>query len=225
MKRKFTIKASKSHKSADAFSRSKKAIKAAKVYSDRFSSFRPWSGAVYTYNALEMYDRLDEFEQYLDDIYYDDLLGEGIISETELNNLLWFDAATICEVVGLYYDDKTQAISDEPFDEANIEESVKVRKHSVMASAWVAPNGRKYGKQTKRFPDKYLFTKRELNNMVDSGVAEDMAGTFDPMSMNYDIIGISWNETNGYRSGILIQDTDTGNLYVGNSGDANRARL
>ena len=43
--------------------------------------------------------------------------------------------------------------------------------------------------------------------------------------MNYDIIGISWNETNGYRSGILIEDKDTGDLYVGNSADANIAKL
>lgn len=96
---------------------------------------------------------------------------------------------------------------------------------SIMSAAWSAPNGRKYGKQTKRFPGKYLFTRKELKSMVDSGIAQDLGGTFDPMQMDYDIIGISWNETNGYRSGILIVDNDTGELYVGNSADANKARL
>lgn len=43
--------------------------------------------------------------------------------------------------------------------------------------------------------------------------------------MNYDIIGISWNDTNGYRSGILVEDRDTGDLYVGNSGVATVAKL
>lgn len=100
-----------------------------------------------------------------------------------------------------------------------------IKSSSVMASSWKAPNGKKYGKQTRRFPGKYLFTRKELRDMVDSGIAEDMAGTFNPGSMNYDIIGISWNETNGYRSGILIQDIDTGELYVGNSGDASVAKL
>lgn len=99
------------------------------------------------------------------------------------------------------------------------------RGRSIMASAWRAPNGKKYGKQTRRFPGKYLFTRKELRDMVTSGIAEDMAGTFDPMEMNYEIIGIAWNDTNGYRSGILIEDTDTGELYVGNSADANVARL
>ena len=95
----------------------------------------------------------------------------------------------------------------------------------IRANAWTAPNGKKFGKQTKRFPGKYLFTRKELRDLVDSGIATDMKGTFDPMSMNYEIIGISWNETNGYRSGILIEDKDTGDLYVGNSADANIARL
>lgn len=60
--------------------------------------------------------------------------------------------------------------------------------------------------------------------MVASGIAEDMAGTFDPMAMDYDIIGIAWNETNGHRSGILIVDNETGDLYVGNASDAMVAR-
>lgn len=112
------------------------------------------------------------------------------------------------------------------YDDVSVNSSMRIKRgKSVMASSWKAPNGKKYGKQTNRFPGKYLFTRKELRDMVDSGIAEDMAGTFDPMAMNYDIIGISWNETNGYRSGILIEDRDTGELYVGNSGDATRARL
>ena len=100
-----------------------------------------------------------------------------------------------------------------------------IKSSSILASAWTAPNGKRFGKQTKRFPGKYLFTRKELRDMVQSGIAEDMAGTFDPMSMNYDIIGISWNETNGHRSGILIEDIDTGDLYVGNTADATVAKL
>jgi hypothetical protein len=128
-----------------------------------------------------------------------------------------------------YHDDEFYVSVDLNGDDdygTKVNSTMRIRRgRSVMASAWKAPNGRKYGKQTNRFPGKYLFTRKELRDMVDSGIAEDMAGTFDPMAMNYDIIGISWNETNGYRSGILIQDNDTGELYVGNTGDATRARL
>lgn len=67
---------------------------------------------------------------------------------------------------------------------------IYIKSSNIMASAWKAPNGKKYGKQTNRFPGKYLFTRKELRDMVQSGIAEDMAGTFDPMEMDYDIIGI-----------------------------------
>lgn len=94
---------------------------------------------------------------------------------------------------------------------------------SITASAWVSPSGRKYGKQTRRFPGKYLFTKRELKQMVDNGDARYIGGNLDH-SINYDVIGISWNDTNGHRTGILIEDRDTGELLVGNEGSASVAR-
>lgn len=137
------------------------------------------------------------------------------------------------EVTGFYYGTPNTSLTNEYsarlksnriayFEDDNED---YVRSSSIMGSAWKAPNGKSYGKQTKRFPGKYLFTRKELKSMVDSGIAQDLGGTFDPMKMNYDIIGISWNETNGYRSGILIVDNDTGELYVGNSADANVAKL
>lgn len=95
----------------------------------------------------------------------------------------------------------------------------------VRANAWKAPNGKKYGKQTRRFPGKYLFTRKELRDLVDSGIAEELTNSDDLRTLNYDIIGISWNETNGYRSGILVEDRDTGDLYVGNTGVAQVAKL
>ncbi len=102
--------------------------------------------------------------------------------------------------------------------------SRRIRKHAVTASAWRAPNGKKYGKTSRRFPNGYLFTRKELRQMVQDGIAEDMAGTFDPSAMDYDVIGFSWNDTNGHKSGILIQDRSTGKLYVGNTGDAQLVR-
>ena len=107
----------------------------------------------------------------------------------------------------------------------NITASRRVRSRRITASAWTAPNGKKYGKQTRRFPGKYLFTRRELKELVDSGIAVELSNPDDLRSMNYDILGISWNDTNGYRSGILVEDRDTGELYVGNTGVAQVARL
>ena len=92
----------------------------------------------------------------------------------------------------------------------------------IKASAWTAPNGKKYGKQKRTGRYSYRFTKRELDNMVADGVAEAISNAdeaWDLLSGRGDIIGIAWNETNGYTSGVLFKGND-GNLYVGNTGVA-----
>lgn len=100
----------------------KRAVTAAKVYTDGFGNYRPWSGAVDTWDNLEKFDRLDALESYIDDMYYNDEMGEGVINETELNDLLWFEPETVYEAVGLYYNDDTGEVSDEPFDEYDEED-------------------------------------------------------------------------------------------------------
>lgn len=93
-------------------------------------------------------------------------------------------------------------------------------KRSMKESAWTAPNGKKYGKQKRgRGDSRYLFTRRELKDMVDSGLAQEIRNAEEAWKMSKDVIGYSWNETNGYKSGILFTDKD-GNLWVGNTGVA-----
>jgi len=129
-----------------------------------FSEFRPWSGAVDTWNTLADYDKLDVLESILDSTYIDEN-GEGIMSETELNDLLWFEPETVYEWVGLYYNDETGEVSDEPFDDddydeddedEDIEESTKVRgKKSVKANrknrVMAANNGNASVSKIKKF--------------------------------------------------------------------------
>lgn len=95
---------------------------------------------------------------------------------------------------------------------------------SITASAWKSPGGKKYGKQTRRFPGKYLFTRKELKQMVDNGDARYIGGNLDEID-SYDVIGFSWNETNGYKSGILVEDRNTGELLVGNTASATIAHF
>lgn len=98
--------------------RSKRNVTAASVTSSiGLSAFEPWSGAVDTWEKLEDFDKLDELEQYIDSEYYNDEAGEGVIDETALNDLLWFEPEFVYEMVGLYYDSQTGEVSDEPFDE------------------------------------------------------------------------------------------------------------
>ena len=114
--------------------------------------------------------------------------------------------------------------AESPFDR-NLLACNKINSATaITASAWRAPSGRKYGKQTKRFPSGYLFTRKELKQMVDNGDAEYIGGDLDKVD-SYDVIGFSWNETNGYKSGILVEDRNTGELLVGNTASATIAHF
>lgn len=57
--------------------------------------FKPWSGAVNTYERLERNDKLNELEWLLPELF------NGDVEETELNDLLWFEPDTVYELVGL----------------------------------------------------------------------------------------------------------------------------
>ena len=58
-------------------------------------NFEAWSGAVYTKNTIIEHGKADQFEQLIEDIYPDGL------SETQLNDILWFDADWIYEILGI----------------------------------------------------------------------------------------------------------------------------
>lgn len=118
----------------------RRAIMAMQLTRD-FFEFQPWSGAVDTWNTLHDYDKLDELEAILDTTYIDSE-GNGIMSETELNDLLWFEPETVYEWVGLYYDPETGEVSDEPFEteegfyeDEEIEESVRAKRRSRISAA------------------------------------------------------------------------------------------
>lgn len=79
---------------------------------------------------------------------------------------------------------------------------------------------KKYGKQKRSHgSSRFIFTRKELKDMVDSGIAKSINNAEQAWKISDDVIGYSWNETNGFKSGILFTDKD-GNLWVGNTGVA-----
>lgn len=67
-----------------------------KIYTEQgLNSFQPWSGASITYDRVAEAGKLDELETALEEIY-----PEGM-SETELNDLLWFDDQWIYELLNM----------------------------------------------------------------------------------------------------------------------------
>ena len=100
----------------------KRSVKAASVIQNGLSGYTPWSGAKDTWDILKEFGKLDELESFIDDVYYDESRGEGVIGETELNDLLWFEPESVYEYVGLYYNPDTGEVSDEPFDDFDDDE-------------------------------------------------------------------------------------------------------
>ena len=70
-----------------------------KLYTEAtcFDDFTPWAGAVNTVDTLRKHDKLKEAWQYIEYI----LIDREYVSETELNDLLWFEPEIIYEAVGL----------------------------------------------------------------------------------------------------------------------------
>ena len=58
-------------------------------------NFKAWSGAKDTLNKLIELDKCDELEFILDDLYPDGL------TDTQLNDILWFDNEWIYETLGI----------------------------------------------------------------------------------------------------------------------------
>lgn len=70
------------------------------IYTEDLNDYRPWSGAVDTYNTIEEHDKLEELEQLIDELYPDG------ISFTGLNDLLWFDSEFVFEQLGIQNEDE-----------------------------------------------------------------------------------------------------------------------
>lgn len=65
-------------------------------YQKDFSDFVAWSGAVPTWDKIVENNMEEEFEQLLEEIFCGD-----IPTETQINDLLWFDSDWVLEQLGI----------------------------------------------------------------------------------------------------------------------------
>ena len=67
-----------------------------RIYSETsLENFEAWSGAVDTLDRVKEVGKCNELEFILEDLYPDGM------SETELNDLLWFEPKTVFEWLGI----------------------------------------------------------------------------------------------------------------------------
>jgi hypothetical protein len=142
------------------------------VVDESLTNFKFWSGAADNAKLLE-YSELQELDDVLPEYFN---TGDGNLpTATEINDMFWFDFATVCEAIGLQYDEeKGEIIRDN-------DESRKKRSEA---------NGNdKVGKQN--------FTYAELEdawNKLNARIQRDPFDKDNPPSGGYDI-------RNGYACG------------------------
>ena len=79
-------------------------------------NYKPWSGAVDTWNTIEDNGLLEDLDALLEDLYPDGL------SESELNDLLWFDSDWILESLGISEEEDEDDEDDEDEDDDFIDD-------------------------------------------------------------------------------------------------------
>lgn len=89
-----------------------------------FSDYKPWSGAVDTYELIKDADKLDELEFYLEELYPDG------ITATQINDILWFDSEEVLKYLGL--GDEEDEEMDEALTEGVLTEFTPVAPHPIL---------------------------------------------------------------------------------------------
>lgn len=79
-----------------------------RIYSETsLENFEAWSGAVDTLNRVREAGKCDELESILEDLYPDGM------SETKLNDILWFEPETVFEWLGIEEEEEEEEQSHE----------------------------------------------------------------------------------------------------------------
>lgn len=107
------------------------------IVEDSLTNFKFWSGGADRAKMLE-YSELKELDDALPELF-----GEETPTDTQINDLFWFDFGTVCSLIGLNYDESKDEIvrgGDEPLDESvttevkGIFESIR-KEDPVLAEA------------------------------------------------------------------------------------------
>ena len=91
--------------------------------------------------------------------------GRGSVSITNMQTGEW-QGFTYDEYFDIDEDGFPGDFAESPFDRTLLACNNINSATSITASAWKSPSGRKYGKQTRRFPGSYLFTRKELKQIT-----------------------------------------------------------
>ena len=67
-----------------------------------FSDYQPWAGARDTYALIAYHNKLEDLDELITECY-----PKGL-TETELNDILWFDSKWVLDNLGIEVDDNDE---------------------------------------------------------------------------------------------------------------------
>lgn len=92
------------------------------------NSFNAWNGAVDTLNRIQREGKCEELENILEDLYPDGM------TETQLNDLLWFDSEQVYEWLGIRNEEQIRKEIKEAEDELDDEDLTTEERADIIDS-------------------------------------------------------------------------------------------
>lgn len=98
------------------------------TYELDLDSFKAWSGAVDTLDRIQREGKCGKLENILEDLYPDGM------TETQLNDLLWFDSEQVYEWLGIRSEEQIRKEIKETEDELDDEDLTTEEREEIIYS-------------------------------------------------------------------------------------------
>ena len=73
-------------------------------------NFEAWSGAIDTVKKIIEEDKVNDFDSYIEECYPDGL------TDTELNDILWFDSENVFEYLGISEEEEQKPLNKQYYE-------------------------------------------------------------------------------------------------------------
>ena len=131
------------------------------TYDLDLNSFQAWSGAKDTLDRIQREGKCEELENVLEELYPDGM------TETELNDLLWFDSESVYEWLGIRSEEQIKKEIKEAEDElaevqSNLEDDLDDRELTTEERAEIIES---YQPDIDEIKERIADLKEELENI------------------------------------------------------------
>ena len=136
---------------------------------EHIENFKAWSGGLDTLEIIRAYHKLDDLEDYLQEIFYD-----TIPSDTDINDFLWFERDTILFNLGIDTRTIQEKFSDMCNDyniETEIKDIIGRLKYNSNGIEGISDIAKKFNLEyTENLKYNYISLYKCYDNMVEFSI-------------------------------------------------------